>query len=278
MSTTPVRQGDWRWDLDLNLARNRNEVVELVEGQTSLVLGESRHRGNFVTADVGEAYGSIKGKKYLRQIPHTDSASDCDHVGPIVHDEDGLPMATSDLCVLGNGTPDISGGIASTVRWRNLSLNLLFDMRFGGDIFSVTNSAGYLNGLHRNTLRGREAGYIVGDGVNEDGEVNTVQANPQDYFGRIGGGTIGEEFIYDASFVKLRELQIRYDLPPRLFVRTPVKFASISLVARNLLLLYSNVDNLDPESLYNSTNRGIGLEHAGVPQTRSIGFNLNVRL
>ena len=58
----------------------------------------------------------------------------------------------------------------------------------------------------------------------------------------------------------------------------PIKYASISLVARNLWLLYSNVDNLDPVSLYNSTNRGIGLEHSGVPQTRSIGLNLNVRL
>lgn len=278
-STTPVREGDWRWDLDLNLARNQNEVVDLVEGQTSLVLGESRHRGNFVTADIGEAYGSIKGKKYLRQnVPTGEDASDCDSTGPIVHDADGLPVATSDLCVIGNGTPDLTGGISSSLRWRNLSLNLLFDMRFGGDLFSVTNSAGYLNGLHRNTLQGRDVGYIVGDGVNEAGEPNTVEADPQDYFGRIGGGTIGEEFIYDASFVKLRELQVRYDLPSRLFVRTPVKFASISLVARNLFLLYSNVDNLDPESLYNSTNRGIGLEHAGVPQTRSIGFNLNVRL
>lgn len=279
ITTTPVRQGDWRWDVDVNLARNRNEVVELVEGQTSLVLGESRHRGNFVTADVGEAYGSIKGRKYLRQnVPTGEDASDCDATGPIVHDADGLPMRTSDLCVLGNGTPDLSGGIRSGLRWRNLSVNLLFDMRFGGELFSVTNSAGYLNGLHKNTLEGRDAGYIVGDGVNADGQANTVQADPQDYFGRIGGGTIGEEFVYDASFVKLREMSISYNLPSRLFVRTPVKFASISIVARNLLLLYSNVDNLDPESLYNSTNRGIGLEHSGVPQTRSIGINLNVRL
>ena len=279
VSTTPVRHGDWRWDLEVNLARNRNEVVELTEGQTSLVLGESRHRGNYVTADVGQPYGSIKGRKYLRQnVPTGEGASDCDSTGPIVHDEDGLPMPTSDLCVLGNGSPDMSGGIRNALRWRSLSLNLLFDMRFGGDLFSVTNSAGYSNGLHRNTLQGRDVGYIIGDGVNEDGEKNTVQANPQDYFGRIGGGTIGEEFIYDASFVKLREMQISYNLPSRLFVRTPIKFAQISVVARNLWLIYSNVDNLDPESLYNSTNRGIGLEHSGVPQTRSIGINLNVRL
>ena len=277
LSTTPYRAGDWRWDFDVNLSRNVNEVVELVEGQTSLVLAESRHRGNFVTADVGEPYGSIKGRKYLRQnVPS--EGSDCDATGPIVHDGDGLPMRTADLCVLGNGTPKMLGGISNSLRWRGVTLGLLFDMRFGGEIFSVTNSAAYDNGLHKNTLQGRSEGSIVGEGVNADGSPNSVSANPQDYWSRIGGGFIGEEFVYDASFVKLRELQLSYRLPARLFVNTPVKFASISLVGRNLLLLYSNVDNLDPESIFNNTNRGIGLEHSGVPQTRSIGINVNVRL
>ena len=277
LTTTPYRTANTRWSLDFNISRNTNEVVELVEGQTSLVLAESRHRGNFVTADVGEAYGSIKGRKYLRQNVPADG-SDCDATGPIVHDADGLPMRTSDLCVIGNGSPDVLGGIANTLRYRNLTLNVLLDLRFGGDIFSVTNSAGYDNGLHMNTLQGRAEGYIVGDGVNPDGGANTVQADPQDYWGRIGGGFIGEEFVYDASFVKLRELQLSYRLPARVLARTPVKVATLSLVARNLWLLYSNVDNIDPESIFNNTHQGIGLEHSGVPQTRSIGFNLNVRL
>ena len=277
VSTTPYRSGDWRWDFDVNISRNKNEVVELVEGQTSLTLAESRHRGNFVTAEVGNAYGSIKGRKYLRQnVPA--GGSDCDATGPIVHDADGLPMRTGDLCVVGNGTPDFIGGIGNSLRWRNISVNMLFDMRFGGDIFSVTNSASYDNGLHKNTLQGREQGYIVGDGVDQSGNTNTVQADPQDYWGRIGGGYIAEEFVYDASFVKLRELQISYRLPASILNRTPIKVATISLVGRNLWLIYSKVDNIDPESIFNNTQSGIGLEHSGVPQVRSIGINLNVRL
>ena len=195
-----------------------------------------------------------------------------------MHDSDGRPMRTADLCVLGNGTPTMLGGISNSLRWRNLTLGMLFDLRFGGDIFSVTNSAGYDNGLHKNTLQGRSEGYIVGEGVDQDGNPNTVQTDPQTYWTRIGGGFIGEEFIYDASFVKLREFQLSYRLPTRLFVNTPIKVASISLVGRNLWLLYSNVDNLDPESIFNNTNRGIGLEHSGVPQTRSVGLNVNVRM
>ncbi|MEM6646885.1 MAG: SusC/RagA family TonB-linked outer membrane protein [Bacteroidota bacterium] len=278
LTTTPVRSGDLRWDLDFNMARNRNEVVELIDGQTSLVLAESRNRGNFVTADVGEAYGTIKGRKYLRQnVPTGEDASDCDATGAIVHDAGGLPVRTNDLCVLGNGTPDLIGGISNTVRYKNFSVRALVDVRLGGEIFSVTNSSGYGNGLHQNTLEGREEGFIVGEGVDQDGNVNTTEADPQDYFGRIAG-SIGEEFVYDASFAKLREVQFTYRVPSRYLNATPIKLATISLVARNLFILYSNVDNIDPESIFNNTQQGIGLEHSGVPQTRSLGFNLNVRL
>ena len=276
LTTTPVRTGDLRWDLDLNISNNTNEVVDLIEGQTSLVLAESRFRGNFVTADVGEPYGTIKGRKYLRQNVPTDG-SDCDATGPVVHDSNGLPLRTGDLCVIGNGSPDVLGGISNTLRYKNFTISALVDMRFGGDLFTVTNSSGYSNGLHQNTLQGRSEGFIVGDGVDENGNPNTVQADPQDYFGRIGS-QIGEEFIYDASFVKLRELQLSYRLPSRLFARTPIKLATISLVGRNLWLIHSNVDNVDPESNFRNDQNGIGLEHSGVPQTRSIGFNINVRL
>ena len=286
LSTTPYRTADFRWDFDINMSRNVNEVVELIEGQTSLVLAESRRRGNFVTADVGEPYGSIKGQRYLRQNvpkmldPVTGEMVDdfCNATGPIVHDDDGLPLRSGQICVLGNGTPNLLGGIINSIRYKNVSLSALFDMRWGGEIFSYTNSAGYNTGLHKATLEGREQGFIVGEGVDRNGNANTVQVDKvEDYFGRIGS-QIGEEFIYDASFVKLRELQLSYRLPHRLLARTPIKLATISLVARNLWLIYSNVENVDPESTFRNDHQGLGLEHSGVPQTRSIGFNVNVRL
>jgi len=203
--------------------------------------------------------------------------SDCDATGAIVHGSDGLPMRTGDLCVLGNGTPDVIGGISNTVRYKNFTISALIDMRFGGEIFSYTNSQGYSAGLHQATLEGRAQGFIVGEGVDQNGNPNTVQVDPQDYFGRIGS-QIGEQFIYDAGFVKLRELQISYRLPSRLLARSPFKLVVVSLVGRNLWLISSDVDNVDPESTFRNDQNGIGLEHSGVPQTRSIGFNINVRL
>jgi hypothetical protein len=83
--------------------------------------------------------------------------------------------------------------------------------------------------------------------------------------------------VYDASFIKLRQLVLGYTLPKSLIAKTPFKAASISLVARNLLLLYSEIPNIDPESTYNNSNAQ-GLEMYGVPSTRSYGINLMFRL
>ncbi len=279
LSTTPARSADFRWDLDINMAKNTNEVVSLSGDQTSLVLGESRTRGNFITADVGEAFGTIKGRKYLRESVPNDAdgnADSCNSTGRIVHDASGLPVQTGNLCVLGNGTPDFIGGISNTLRYKNFTLRGLVDFSFGGDLFSVTNSSAYGNGLHKATLEGRAAGSIVGDGVDENGAANTVAVDPQDYFGRIAS-QIGEEFVYDASFVKLRELQLTYRLPSRWFASSPIQLATVSLIGRNLWLIHSEIENVDPES--NFTNDNVqGLEHSGVPQVRSFGFNINVRL
>ncbi|GIV58284.1 MAG: SusC/RagA family TonB-linked outer membrane protein [Rhodothermaceae bacterium] len=111
--------------------------------------------------------------------------------------------------------------------------------------------------------------------VFEAGTPNTTKVYPEDYYGRIVS-QIAEEFVYDASYVKLRQLQVSYRLPTRWLARTPVRMATISLVGRNLLILHKNIPNVDPESNLNVGNAQ-GTELAGVPQVRSIGFNLNLR-
>ncbi len=284
LSTTPILTNDFRWDLNFNFANNDNEVVALSEGVETFQLGTSRYGGPgtvVITADVGEPFGSIKGSTYLR-----------DDQGRIVYDADGLAVQ-GPREILGNAVPDWLGGISTTFRYKRLTLSSLVDMQFGGNLFSALNATAYGSGLHQETLPGREEGFIVGEGVSlasctettnaagdrvlSNCQPNTVQAEPQDYYGRIAG-QVSEQFVYDASFVKLREINLSYRVPERLFASTPIQYATISLVARNLWLIHSNVPNLDPEASYRNDSNGIGLELAGVPQTRSIGFNLNVRL
>ena len=277
LTGTPVRSADVRWDIGFNFAKNDNEVTELAGEQERLVLDQARSRNVFVVADVGEPYGTLVGTAFMR-----------DDQGRIVYGADGFPMQAAELKILGLGTPDWSMGVTNTVRYKEFTLSALLDMRFGGDLYSGTNSGAYSRGLHKETLVGRGEG-IVGDGVafdtctgeNSDGvltgcSANTVRIDEQDYYADLAG--FAEPFVYDASYVKLRELKLSYRLPSRWFANTPIQLATISLVGRNLWLIHSNVPNVDPESQYSSTNGAQGLEWLGVPQTRSLGFNFNIRL
>ena len=94
----------------------------------------------------------------------------------------------------------------------------------------------------------------------------------QNYWSELGNRA-QENFIYDASFVKLRQITLGYSLPSQLFDNMPVRGVTLSLVARNLAILYKNVDNIDPESSYSSGNAQ-GLDYFGMPATRTYGFNL----
>lgn len=142
----------------------------------------------------------------------------------------------------------------------------------------------YSNGLHKNTLQGRGAdgkGTMVGNGVMSDGKggyvKNTVAVSAQDYWQAITSQNIAEEFVYNASFIKLRELSVGYTLPQAwLNKQTLIKGVTLSLVGRNLWTILKHTDNIDPESAYNNGNAQ-GLELNGYPATRNVGFNVNVK-
>jgi hypothetical protein len=117
-------------------------------------------------------------------------------------------------------------------------------------------------------------GYI-GEGVNAAGEVNNVAVNPSTYWGRITSN-IPHPFVYDASYVKLRDVGVSYTLPQSVTRNMPFASASIGVIGRNLWIIHKNVANIDPESNYNNGN-GQGFEYGSLPGRRSIGFNLQVK-
>ena len=118
---------------------------------------------------------------------------------------------------------------------------------------------------------------MVGAGVNEKGEVNAVRAFVQDYYSVGRSKSLGEQVIYDAGLWKLRQISIGYDftklLPKTLFI----KGVRLSAVANNVAIIKKWVPNIDPEQFGFSSDNLIGLESTGLPTTRSIGFNLNVK-
>ncbi|NME66711.1 SusC/RagA family TonB-linked outer membrane protein [Flammeovirga aprica] len=262
----PIQNDNFSWDITLNMAYNDNEVVSLTEGVNSfqlLSLGSVS-----VQAIPGEAYGVIVGKKFKR---HPDSNS-------IIVDDSGRPVADDGVHIIGNGVQPWMAGLRNSFTYKNVSFSFLIDSKWGGEIYSSTESNLYNLGKHESTLTGRDEFYDPnqtwnpGGLVREDGSPFTDNIDPEQYYGAVAG--ISEHFIYDASFVKLREVTLSYRFSKELLGKTPIRNLTLSANAFNLFYLWRNTDNIDPESSFTSGN-GQGIEFANLTIPRTFGFKLN---
>lgn len=295
LTGTPVQTASgFQWDVAFNFSSNDNEVLTLRDPVERLTIGTAR---SFVTVEarIGEPYGTIVGAPYRRTFE-----------GEIIYDTDGTPLfgeieynangtpaldADGNVIInerktLGVASPDWSGGISNTFTYKGFTLSTLIDIRSGGEIYSQTNAIAYSNGNHINTLEGREAFYagtggVVGQGVVNNGTLespefapNTTVVDPETYFGSLPD----EEFVYDAGFIKMRQIVLGYTLPSSLIKNTPFQAVKVSLVGRNLFFIHKDVDNIDPESTYSSRNDAQGFEYGTLPTTKSYGFNINIKL
>jgi hypothetical protein len=259
----------------LNVAINDNKVLFIGGVQSIVINGAYPRWGSEVSISnvVGLPYGQIMGFAYRRDAKGNKIYSDgISNPAPA-----GEPEQTG-LRPLGSTVYKQTGGFTNEFHYREFSLSLLFDFKFGAKIYSGTNLLLYYYGLQRSTLSGREGGYI-GKGVLENGHPNTLSVPAQQYFQDISaGGTdhIAEEFVYDASFIKWRTASLGYTFPPSVLKKGFIKALSVSLVGRNLATLMKHTPNIDPESSINNTN-GQGLELTGYPATRSLGFDVNLK-
>jgi hypothetical protein len=143
-------------------------------------------------------------------------------------------------------------------------------------MLSGTNFNAVRHGLHKMTLEGREGG-VVGKGVDASGNVNKVVAAVQTYWEIVRSQALVEPIIYNGGYWKLRQISLGYDFSRYLPGSCPVKGVVLNLVANNVLMLKKWVDNIDPESFGYSSDNLVGMESPGVPTTRGMGFNLNVK-
>jgi hypothetical protein len=179
--------------------------------------------------------------------------------------------------VLGSIQPQWIGGIGNQFSFRGLNLNVLFDIRHGGKVVSQTNEVGEYSGVLESTLRGREVDWnnpgVVAQGIDVDtGLPNTVSVTAEEYFQSFFP-TI-EPYVYDASYVKLRELRFGFDVPARFASRFGMQSLGIALTGRNLKT-WTDVPNIDPEFAYNATNNQ-GIEYAIPSNPRSIGLSFRL--
>jgi TonB-dependent receptor-like protein len=289
------------WNVSFNAAQNKNMVKSLADGVSYLTLSDARWLGLSIIAQPGMPYGSIIGYDYQRTAN-----------GQIILDPTTLsPMVTDDRTVLGKGTWDWTGGINNSFRYKSFTLNAIIDIKQGADLFSMTNLFAVIRGQQDITLAGRKewvkseedrqaagktlaewtasgniSGYVpqgvVQNGVDGNGKPvyvqNTRPVDPNVYWASFYGDDKGvaTPFIYDASYIKMREITLSYMLPQNISKKISAENVSVSIVSRNPFIIHKNVPNVDPDSNYNNGN-GQGFEYGSLPGRRSWGVNLNIK-
>lgn len=264
LTGTPIRTKDWTWDLSFNWGLNRTKCVSLDKDIKRFTLGSIR-TGSVVVNEGGQ-FGDIVGKAYKR-----------DAQGRIIVDANGLPESESDK-VIGNMMPKWTGSVGTSLRWKDLTLSALLDIRVGGDFISNTDNYACQSGTSAKTLYGRENGEkIVVDGVTESGAQNTVGVSAEQYWSAVAGPDgIAEQFVYEGTYVKLREIALGYNLPQQWLSHTPLKSVRVSLVGRDLFYIYKAAP-VNPEGAFSRNDYAQAFELASMPPTRSIGLSLNVK-
>jgi TonB-linked SusC/RagA family outer membrane protein len=297
LSGTPLQVGDFRWDAMVNFTRNRNTVVDIAEGVTGIAIAtQNGYVNSHVTMRItnGRPYGDLYGTSYERYYPGGKPE------GTIVLDRDrskviasaganaGFPMMnTTEQMVLGNAMPKWLAGIRNTFSYKGVSLSFLIDTRWGNQQFDQYGVwlAAFLKPDYTNDRND----VVIFDGVSADGTPNTQEVwlgqglgpDGRDYgagYYRNLHRVISENFVIDASFVKLRNVTLSYNLPKQWLTPLSLKAVSVSGSINNIIL-WSPWRNFDPESYsMGAGSNATGLQGMGYPGARSALFSINITL
>ena len=272
----PVRSQDFSWTINLNFARNRNQVMELYGTNTNLQLG-SFQGGVTLNATVGQPFGTLRGRGFVY------------NEGEKVVDENGYYEFGPANQIIGDVNPKWQGGIQNNFRYKDLSLSFLIDIKKGGSVFSLDQYYGMATGLYPETaglndlgnpqrLPVSQGGGVILPGVDANGNPNAIRVEAYDNGVTPYGYSNNpqEAFVYDAGFVKLREAALTYSLPKQWLGEKAIKGIDVSLVGRNLWVIHSNVPYADPEAGLSSGNLQ-GYQSGAYPSVRTVGFNFKFR-
>jgi TonB-linked SusC/RagA family outer membrane protein len=286
---TPIRNENVTWTINANWTKNQNRVTELIGGTDNIVL-QTYQGGVSTNATVGRAINSIRGQNFVYKDGQRVVQADGYYAKSATANEE-----------IANPNPNWTGGVSNTISYKGISLYFLVDVRKGGSVFSLDRSYGLDTGLPIETaglndlgnpsrdpiVRNADGTYasnsggVIFAGVQADGTRNTVRA---DNTGSADGATAygtshnpAAAFVYDASFVKLRELSLTYSLPKALASKIGgLRGIDFSIVGRNLWIIHKNLPDADPEDAVSSGNYGQGYSTGAYPAVRTLGANIRL--
>ena len=297
----------FRWNLDLNYGANSSKVVKL-DDEGLITSYQLYSSGIQILASVGEAYGTLFGTSYVRDangnvvvdangLPKISTTNKTlgkftpDWTGGISNTFSYRSLSLSfliDASVGGsifsntNKTGKYTGVLANTLSGRNAEHGGLwyYTDAMGNNVrlsespsYSVSSDGLYYAQVNGQSTRVYQDGIMV-EGVTESGSKNEEVVSAEKYYHRIY--SIAEANVYDASYVKLREVALSYRLPRLWTQKLHLQEASVTLTGRNLWTIYKSVPNIDPESAL-TTGNAQGVEAYSLPTTRSFGVNLSVK-
>jgi TonB-linked SusC/RagA family outer membrane protein len=265
------------WTMGLNFSHNRNTVPEIYPGVNKYQLGGFDNIQ--ILAVAGQPYGEIYGTKLLRVTDNKDP-----NYGQLILSDNGLPKATTDITRLGNQQANALIGFSNSFSYKGFGLSVLLDARIGGKVFSQTLDNMERSGTAAVTVSGGSRDSIVVNGVipdpNGNGYIsNTKKISTQQYWAAVAGvGNTGitEANLYDATNVRIRNIQLSYTLPKMVLAKTFIQRAVVSLSCNNVWLISSHMHGLDPESVFATGTTAVGFENGSAPTTRTFYINLSL--
>jgi len=308
---TPLKTSDLKWDVAINWSANENKVIEIHEDVNYINLYNASW-SMYVHARPEEEYGVLWGYAIVREnqkkVYYDKDKTELSHIEysgrPLINPNNGRYIRSNSRTILGNVYPDWYGGVNNAFRYKNFNFSFLIDFRKGGDIYSVTDWFGHYSGVLKGTAIKNNKGTnirndpAIGGGIRVNGVYGYVDLNGDIQFTNESGTDVSspvenqtyaeahgffhnyfgqnELSVFDASFIKLRELILGYtfsDIP--FLTKAGINNIHLSLVGRNLWLIHSNIPNIDPE-YNNGAGNYVGQETAAIPSVRSYGFDLKV--
>ncbi|MVZ64251.1 SusC/RagA family TonB-linked outer membrane protein [Sphingobacterium sp. DK4209] len=278
---TPVKNENFSWNMTLNGARNNSKIHQLIDGIDSYELGSNTYSSQtvYLYANKGQAFGTLVGPGYKR-----DEAT-----GKILLNASNLPIQKPNVD-FGSVLPDFTGGFLNSFQYKNIDLNAMIDFQAGGQFFSWSKMLAVKSGQAEETAAINSNGKNVRDPLADGGgyEINGISeatgeevnafVDARTYFRNNIGTSIYEEWLYDASYIKLREVSLGYTFNKNQLGNSAFKAIRIAVIARNPWMIWQKAPKgLDPSELSSGSASISWIEKGELQTVRSYGFNLSVK-
>lgn len=262
------------WSTSLNFAKNKTVIKKVADGLQSISFGSSDDYGkvNIIQLE-GKEWGQLVGTGYMT-----------DANGNRILNSDGT-YAFETGKNFGSVLPEFTGGFYNSLSYKGFTLSAAIDFQKGGKFFSLSEMWADYSGLTERTAAINDKGFNVRDDISAGGGVHVVgvdgagakvdtYVDAVTYFKQFYGNSIAEEYVHDASYIKLREVALNYQLPSSIFKSSGIQGISFGLTVRNPWLISVSKDNrhkVDPTELSNTFG-----ENAQLPSTRGYGVNIKI--